>query len=59
MLHSADPNEESLWDATGNRISINMFAIWGDDVLDYAYDMGADDEDFLTVKLVERTKQRK
>lgn len=59
IVHNTeDPNSEALWDATGNRISINLFAIWGDDVLDYTYDMGSDDEQYLTVTLVEKTGLR-
>ncbi|KAL8648178.1 MAG: hypothetical protein Q9210_005143 [Variospora velana] len=45
------------WDMHGQRIQINMIAIWGDDVLDNA-PVPDDDEAFLGVELVARLGRR-
>ncbi len=42
-----------MWDYQYYRVSINMIAIWGDDVVDNR-PFPADDEEFLTVELAKR-----
>ncbi|KAL8966110.1 MAG: hypothetical protein Q9197_006168 [Variospora fuerteventurae] len=47
----------TTWDMHGQRIQINMIAIWGDDVVDNA-PVPDDDEAFLGVELVARLGRR-
>ncbi|KAL9043907.1 MAG: hypothetical protein Q9214_002920 [Letrouitia sp. 1 TL-2023] len=48
---------DSLWDYMGERLSINLIAIWGDDVVDNR-PFPDDDEEYLTRTLVARTGRR-
>ena len=45
------------WDYQYDRLSINMIAIWGDDIVDNR--PGGDDEYFLTVELPNKLGRRK
>ena len=49
---SSDPND-SLWDMTGERLSINLIALRGEAILDNLDKLAArkDDEAYLTVDL--------
>ena len=49
---------DSMWDYMGERLSINLIAVWGDDVVDNR-PFPDDDEEYLTRTLVAKTGRRK
>lgn len=50
---------EAIWNMAYERMNINLLAMWGDDVRDYAPFGQHDDEAFLTVDLPRRINRRK
>ena len=60
MNHGFGENSSSLWDHTGDRLSINMLAVRGDTILDNIDSMAASesDEAYLTVDLPRQVNKR-